>query len=118
MELVPIEDLCTVLVLKVEVLVVLSVDLEVASVGSALVLLIVVSVLPVELEEADAMLETSEVTCIDVVVIVVVLEIAGDVPMLSSVIEYAFKRKLNVLESEIRMISFIPLMGQFGPQYP
>ena len=67
MGLVAIEDLGTVLVLKVvEVLVVLSVDLEVASVGSAVVLRIVVSV--VEVVEA-------------------VLEIAGVVPMISPVID-------------------------------
>ena len=74
MELVAIEDLGTVLVLKVVVvLVVLSVDLEVASVGSAVVLRIVVSV--VEVAEA-------------------VLEIAGVVPMISPVIHNAlFKRK-------------------------
>ena len=58
--------------------------------------IIVIMVVPVELEEADAMLVTSEVACIIAVVVESVLEVAGVVPILSSVINNLFKSKSEV----------------------
>ena len=49
-----------------------------------------------EINEADVMLVTSEDACIIVIVVEAVLEIAGVVPILSSVINNVFKRKLEV----------------------